>query len=214
MGGVYNTINAHLYHYAGNNPVKYTDPDGRIILPTRGINGNNFYQQDSSRYIAGSNTKVSAEGCYATANARVINSINAVAKAMDSSIERLPPIGVDFTISQNEYFDYDNLNTETSGAMINKFTVFETSTTRVTGKIGIKDTLQKYANSKTEHAAIVGKINVSGGSHFLNIEGIQVDANGSITVGVYDTSNKNRTNLPISELTAIEVTTWKPFGTE
>jgi hypothetical protein len=29
MGGVYNTINAHLYHYAGNNPVKYTDPDGR-----------------------------------------------------------------------------------------------------------------------------------------------------------------------------------------
>jgi hypothetical protein len=29
MGGVYNTINLHLYHYAGNNPVKYTDPDGR-----------------------------------------------------------------------------------------------------------------------------------------------------------------------------------------
>ena len=30
MGGVYNTVNLHLYHYAGNNPVKYTDPDGRI----------------------------------------------------------------------------------------------------------------------------------------------------------------------------------------
>jgi RHS repeat-associated protein len=28
MGGIYNTINAHLYHYAGNNPVKYTDPNG------------------------------------------------------------------------------------------------------------------------------------------------------------------------------------------
>jgi RHS repeat-associated protein len=33
MGGVYNTINAHLYHYAGNNPLKYTDPDGKSPWP-------------------------------------------------------------------------------------------------------------------------------------------------------------------------------------
>ena len=31
MGGVYNTVNLHLYHYSGNNPVKYTDPDGRFL---------------------------------------------------------------------------------------------------------------------------------------------------------------------------------------
>ena len=30
MGGVYNTVNLHLYHYARSNPVKYTDPDGKI----------------------------------------------------------------------------------------------------------------------------------------------------------------------------------------
>jgi len=29
MGGVFNHVNLHVYHYAGNNPVKYTDPDGR-----------------------------------------------------------------------------------------------------------------------------------------------------------------------------------------
>ena len=29
MGGVYNIVNMHLYHYAGNSPVKYTDPDGK-----------------------------------------------------------------------------------------------------------------------------------------------------------------------------------------
>ena len=32
IGGVFNTVNLQLYHYAGNNPVKYTDPDGRDII--------------------------------------------------------------------------------------------------------------------------------------------------------------------------------------
>jgi hypothetical protein len=31
MGGVFNLVNLHLYHYAGNNPVKYVDPDGLKI---------------------------------------------------------------------------------------------------------------------------------------------------------------------------------------
>ena len=28
MGGAYNSVNLNLYHYAGNNPLKYTDPTG------------------------------------------------------------------------------------------------------------------------------------------------------------------------------------------
>lgn len=29
--GIYNTVNFNVYHYGGNNPIKYTDPDGRNI---------------------------------------------------------------------------------------------------------------------------------------------------------------------------------------
>jgi RHS repeat-associated protein len=31
QGGVFNVVNLHVYHYAGNNPVKYTDPDGNAL---------------------------------------------------------------------------------------------------------------------------------------------------------------------------------------
>ena len=31
QGGVFNYVNLHAYHYAGNNPVKYTDPDGEEV---------------------------------------------------------------------------------------------------------------------------------------------------------------------------------------
>ena len=31
MGGIYNYVNFHVYHYGGNNPIKYVDPDGEYI---------------------------------------------------------------------------------------------------------------------------------------------------------------------------------------
>jgi RHS repeat-associated protein len=32
-GGIYNHVNLSLYHYGGNNPVKYVDPDGKFDFP-------------------------------------------------------------------------------------------------------------------------------------------------------------------------------------
>jgi RHS repeat-associated protein len=63
MGGVYNSINLHTYHYAGNNPVKYTDPDGRddVYYNTSGQYVETIQSETSDVYLRGTtgeNTRI------------------------------------------------------------------------------------------------------------------------------------------------------------
>ena len=71
MGGVFNHINSNLYHYAGNSPVKYTDPDGRIVR-----NANSTIMMTSSSSNLGESTeKISNAGCVLTAYTRIASAI-------------------------------------------------------------------------------------------------------------------------------------------
>ena len=53
MGGVFNVVNLHLYHYAGNNPVKYTDPDGKITKH-EDLNGTDRIKAELKDIVQGS----------------------------------------------------------------------------------------------------------------------------------------------------------------
>jgi len=71
MGGVFSTTNLNLYHYAGLNPVKYTDPDGKEKL----IWVSPSVEKDKTIYAGATNDKNSdpkAVNVYAHANPQIV----------------------------------------------------------------------------------------------------------------------------------------------
>ena len=124
MGGIFNTVNLQLYHYAGNNPVKYTDPDGRIIRNS----ARNMMNESESPLGNGTKT-INKVGCTFTSYVRMANALGA-----NATLDEANQIAV-----LNSLFIDDNLLTVENGAtLVNK--ILESS--------GITDVSISYESSQ------------------------------------------------------------------
>ncbi len=98
MGGIYNHINGDLYHYAANNPIKYTDPDGRCSY------GNILFDDDGNEtQFSNEDVKFMAQTIYGEARSENLTTKKAIAWVIRNRSETKNKTIEDIVTAKNQF---------------------------------------------------------------------------------------------------------------
>jgi len=177
-------VNLALYHYAGNNPVKYTDPDGNEIIETT----DGTHQQDSSSGLGSGKTTIAKEGCVLTTFLRIANTISGKNYTLDDANSKAKSLGL------FEGKDKDELSAASGAKLIGALTGSKISFGVYEGnEKDLIDKVRSLDDDPYEGFFVTGRIQAHDSTGTKQY-GHQVNINekGSATQPIFDTSTKDR----------------------
>ena len=185
MGGVFNHINANLFAYAANNPVKYTDPDGKFILNTKTWY-NQKYMQDYNANWPNSNNSIEKTGCTAVASLRGCNTI---VNRYGYDMESPAPVSICAILDNNKTACADGMIFSGLKDLLLSYGVDVTVSD--TGKKPVDDEKVRAALSEAKYSEsgyiVIGRLKekTNGEQHYVNINSYDSEIR---TVTGFDTS--------------------------